>query len=126
MRLLISFLVTMFYFVKKKNTLVKSFHFLAFLTLLQRRFSQYNLEKLPWKGCVNAIDLTGVTKLIFMSFMKGINFQRELLSICKLHSKTVGLFYPFKKNKTKIFLDTKMKKVLFLNYQNKSEISKKV
>lgn len=58
--------------------------------------------------------------------MKGINFQRELLSICKLHSKTVGLFYPFKKNKTKIFLDTKMKKVLFLNYQNKSEISKKV
>lgn len=75
---------------------------------------------------MNAIDLTGVTKLIFMSFMKGINFQRELLSICKLHSKTVGLFYPFKKNKTKIFLDTKMKKVLFLNYQNKSEISKKV
>ena len=46
---------------------------------------------------MNAIDLTGVTKLIFMSFMKGINFQRELLSICKLHSKAVGLFYPFKK-----------------------------
>ena len=93
MGLLISFLVTMFYFVKKKNSLVKSFHFLAFLILLQRRISQYNLEKLAWKGCVNTIALTGVTKLVFMSIIKDINFQRELSSISKLHDKTYGLYF---------------------------------